>query len=123
MKVILLFTGLGLFSTITTYSQNQAPTNTTTQGQTLVKPTQGSTQNEVLTINLPQQTQPVFDYNDPYLGRKFSFDRMFIAGEVPADFPKYTKELSLEQYDSLIKTYLQFNADLLTDKFRKKYSK
>lgn len=122
MKHFLVFAGFYFFYTTTTYAQNQTP-NSTTQGQTLNRPTSGSTQNQVLTFNPPQNQQQSYDFNDPYLGRKYYFDRMFISGSAPADFPKYSKDLSLDQYNGLIKTYLQFNSDLLTEKFRKKYSR
>jgi hypothetical protein len=73
------------------------------------------------TQGLSQAAAPLpYDMNDKYMGRKEEFLGNMTVTQIPADFPLYDKNLSLEQYNKMVDTYYMNHKELLKDRVKEK---
>jgi hypothetical protein len=71
--------------------------------------------------NRVSETAPVlYDVNDKYMGRKTEFLNNLTVSELPHDFPLYTSELSLRDYNNLVDAFYFSHKDILRDKVKEK---
>jgi hypothetical protein len=101
------------FSTISFGQSSKNKSSNTQEASGLKKTTKISQQPHSVSY-------PALDNKDGYMGIKAKILEKLISTEIPASLPKYTKEMSAEEYVLLIKSWGKNHQELLKEKYRKK---
>ena len=111
MKTLVIISLLSLGSFIANAQQAVAPNKTTSSAK---KNEKAQTSDASLRTD-DKSSKQTYDHNDPYLGRGEKIKSFLKSGEIPASFPVYIKETSVESYKVDVLTWIQANKDLVKD--------
>ena len=97
------------------FAQERAATDKNNVPQTNPRSNTSSTM-----IDHKNSTPLPYDVTDTYMGRKNEFLNALIIPELPPDFPVYSKQWSVREYNDVVETYYMSHLDILKERVKQK---